>query len=283
MICRDACVFLFVSLLVSSSVNAIANDRERWLALHHAYTAALEAGEYKQAETIAREQLQFVKQHPLPHAEDNVSREAHSLSQIAVALVPQGDLKTAKKLFTQSLEMNIAMRGATSKHLIPILLRLAEVNRQQGQNEEAAETLRQAMRVKEVALTWQKKDEAFVELAELLNAQCQIMIAQREIDDAHKTAERAVSIKVPLPDSEQQQLAINLSQLGSLLRDQGEPAQAVSCLEEARKRYGKVANADRTEFANCLEHLASLYREAGREQDAVKVEAQLESMQTTPS
>ena len=239
MICRDACVFLFVSLLVSSSVNAIANDRERWLALHHAYTAALEAGEYKQAETIAREQLQFVKEHPLPHADDNVSREAHSLNQIAVALVPQGDLKTAKKLFTQSLEMNIAMRGPTSKHLIPILLRLAEVNRQQGQNEEAAETLRQAMRVKEVALTWQKKDEAFVELAELLNAQCQIMIAQREIDDAHKTAERAVSIKVPLPDSEQQQLAINLSQLGWLLRDQGEPAQAVSCLEEAPQALWK--------------------------------------------
>ena len=283
MICRDACVFLFVSLLVSGSVNAIANDRERWLALHHAYTAALEAGEYKQAETIAREQLQFVKQHPLPHAEDNVSREAHSLNQIAVALVPQGDLKTAKKLFTQSLEMNIAMRGPTSKHLIPILLRLAEVNRQQGQNEEAAETLRQAMRVKEVALTWQKKDEAFVELAELLNAQCAIMIEQKAIDDARRTTERALAIKVPLPDREQQQLARNLSQLGSLLRDQGEPAQAVSCLEEARKRYGKVANADRTEFANCLEHLASLYREAGREQDAVKVEAQLESMQTTPS
>ena len=80
-----------------------------------------------------------MKQHPLPHAEDNVSREAHSLNQIAVALVPQGDLKTAKKLFTQTLEMNIAMRGPTSKHLIPILLRLAEVNRQQGQNEEAAE------------------------------------------------------------------------------------------------------------------------------------------------
>ena len=283
MICRAACVFLFVSVLVASSANAIANDRERWLALHHAYTAALEAGEYKQAETIAREQLQFAKEHPLPHEEDNVSRQAHSLNQIAAALVPQGDLAAAKKLLTQSLEMNIALRGPTSKHLIPIMLRLAEVNWQQGQIEEAAETLRQAMRVKEVALTWQKKDEAFVELAELLNAQCQIMIAQRKIDDAHKTAERAVSIKVPLPDSEQQQLAINLSQLGSLLRDQGESAQAVSCLEEARKRYGKVANADRTEFANCLEHLASLYREAGREQDAVKVEAQLESMQTTPS
>ena len=280
---RAACVFLFLSLLASSSINAIANDRERWLALHHAYTAALEAGEYKQAETIAREQLQFVKEHPLPHAEDNVAREAHSLNQIAVALVPQGDLATAEKLFTQSLEMNIAMRGATSKHLIPILLRLAEVNRQQGQIDKAAQTLRQAMEVKEVALTWQKKDEAFVELAELLNAQCQVMIAQRKIDDAHKTAERAVSIKVPLPDSEQNHLARNLSQLGALLRDQGESAQAVSCLEEARKRYGKVANADRTEFANCLEHLASLYREAGREQDAVKVEAQLESMQTTPS
>ena len=283
MICRAACVFLFVSLLVSNSMNAIANDRERWLALHHAYTAAFEAGEYKQAETIAREQLQFVKEHPLPHEEDNVSREAHSLNQIAAALVPQGNLATAEKLFTQSLEMNIAMRGPTSKHLIPILLRLAEVNREQGQIEEAAETLRQAMKVKEVALTWQKKDEAFVELAELLNAQCQIMIAQRKIDDAHKTAERAVSIKVPLPDSAQQQLAINLSQLGALLRDQGESAQAVSCLEEARKRYGKVANVDRTEFANCLEHLASLYREAGREQDAVKVDAQLESMQTTRS
>ena len=282
MICRAACVFLFV-LLVSNSMKATANDRERWLALHHAYTAALEAGEYKQAETIAREQLQFVMEHPLPHEEDNVSREAHSLNQIAVALVPQGDLATAEKLFTQSLEMNIAMRGATSKHLIPILLRLAEVNRQQGQIEEAAQTLRQAMEVKEVALTWQKKDEAFVELAELLNAQCQVMIAQRKIDDAHKTAERAVSIKVPLPDSEQNHLARNLSQLGALLRDQGESAQAVSCLEEARIRYGKLANADRTEFATCLEHLASLYREAGREQDAVKVEAQLESMQTTPS
>ena len=283
MICRAACVFLFVSVLVADSANAIANDRERWLALHHAYTAALEAGEYKQAETVAREQLQFVKEHPLPHEEDNVSRQAHSLNQIAAALVPQGDLAAAKKLLTQSLEMNIALRGPTSKHLIPIMLRLAEVNWQQGQIEEAAETLRQAMEVKEVALTWQKKDEAFVELAELLNAQCQVMIAQRKIDDAHKTAERAVSIKVPLPDSEQNHLARNLSQLGALLRDQGESAQAVSCLEEARKRYGKVANADRTEFANCLEHLASLYREAGREQDAVKVEAQLESMQTTPS
>ena len=82
---------------------------------------------------------------------------------------------------------------------------------------------------------------------------------------------------------EQQKLARNLSQLGALLRDQGESAQAVSCLEEARIRYGKLANADRTEFATCLEHLASLYREAGREQDAVKVEAQLESMQTAPS
>ncbi len=280
---RNASLFLVVSLLVVNCANAIADDRERWLGLHHAYTAALEAGEYKQAETIAREQLQFAKDHPLPGEQGNVARQAHSLNQIAVALVPQGDLKTAKKLFTQSLEMNIAMRGPTSKHLIPILLRLAEVNRQQGQIEEAAETLRQAMRAKEVALTWQKKDEAFVELAKILNAQCQVMIAQRKIDVAHKTAERAVSIKVPLPDSEQQQLAINLSQLGSLLRDQGEPAQAVSCLEEARKRYGKVANADRTEFANCLEHLASLYREAGRDQDAVKVEAQLEEMQTTPS
>ena len=280
---RNACLFVVVSLLVVNCANAIADDRERWLGLHHAYTAALEAGEYKQAETIAREQLQFVKQHPLPHAEDNVSREAHSLNQIAVALVPQGDLKTAKKLFTQSLEMNIAMRGPTSKHLIPILLRLAEVNRQQGQIEEAAETLRQAMRVKEVALTWQKKDEAFVELAKILNAQCAVMIEQQSIDDALRTTERALAIKVPLPDREQQQLARNLSQLGSLLRDQGEPAQAVSCLEEARKRYGKVANADRTEFANCLEHLESLYREAGREQDAVKVEAQLEKMQTTPS
>jgi len=285
MICRAACVFLFVSVLVPyiANADAIANDRDRWLALHHTYTAALEAGEYKRAETIAREQLQFVKEHPLPHEEDNVAREAHSLNQIAAALVPQGDLAAAKKLLTQSLEMNIAMRGPTSKHLIPILLRLAEVNRQQGQIEEAAETLRQAMRVKEVALTWQKKDEAFVELAELLNAQCEIMIAQREIAAARQAAERAVSIKVPLPDSEQNQLARNLSQLGSLLRDQGESAQAVSCLEEARKRYGKVANADRTEFANCLEHLASLYREAGREQDAVKAEAQLESMQTTRS
>ena len=283
MICRDACVFLFVSLLVAHGADAIANDRERWLAMHHAYTAALEAGEYKQAETIARKQLQFAKDHPLPGEQGNVSREAHSLNQIAVALVPQGDLATAEKLFTQSLEMNIAMRGPTSKHLIPILRRLAEVNRQQGQIEEAAETLRQAMKVKEVALTWQKKDEAFVELAEILNAQCQVMIAERKIDDAHKTAERAVSIKVTLPDSEQQQLAINLSQLGALFRDQGEPARAVSCLEEARIRYEKVANADRTEFATCLEHLASLYREAGREQDAVKVEAQLESMQTTPS
>ncbi|MDG2207749.1 MAG: tetratricopeptide repeat protein [Pirellulales bacterium] len=280
---RNVCVFLFVSLLVASSVNAIADDRERWLALHHAYTAALEAGEYKQAETVAREQFQFAKEHPLPHEEDNVSRQAHSLNQIAGALIPQGDLATAKKLLTQSLEMNVALRGPTSKHLIPILLRLAEVNRQQGQIEEAAETLRQAMRVKEVALTWQKKDEAFVELAELLNAQCAMMIAQREIDDARKTAERAVSIKVPLPDSEQQQLAINLSQLGSLLRDQGESAQAVSCLEEARIRYGKVADADRAKFANCLEHLASLYREAGRDQDAEKVEAQLESVRAADS
>ena len=279
MICRAACVFLFVSLLVSGSANAIANDRERWLALHHAYTAALEAGEYKQAETIAREQLQFVKEHPLPHAEDNVAREAHSLNQIAAALVPQGNLKTAKKLFTQSLEMNIAMRGPTSKHLIPILLRLAEVNRQQGQIEEAAQTLRQAMEVKEVALTWQKKDEAFVELAELLNAQCAIMIEQKAIDDAHKTAERAVLIKVPLPDREQQQLARNLSQLGSLLGAQGKTAQAVSCLEEARKRYTQVSGADRVEVARCLAELAALYRSEGRERDADTVEGQRKALQ----
>ena len=279
MICRDACVFLFVSVLVSSSANAIANDRERWLALHHAYTAALEAGEYKQAETIAREQLQFVKQHPLPHEKDNVAREAHSLNQIAVALVPQGDLKTAKKLFTQSLEMNIAMRGATSKHLIPILLRLAEVNRQQGQIEEAAQTLRQAMEVKEVALTWQKKDEAFVELAELLNAQCAIMIEQKAIDDARRTTERALAIKVPLPDREQQQLARNLSQLGSLLGAQGKTAQAVSCLEEARKRYTQVSSADRVEVARCLAELAALYRSEGRERDADTVEGQRKALQ----
>ncbi len=279
MISRAACVFLFVSLLVFGSMNAIANDRERWLALHHAYTAALEAGEYKQAETIARKQLQFVMEHPLPHKEDNVSREAHSLNQIAVALVPQGDLATAEKLFTQALEMNIAMRGATSKHLIPILLRLAEVNRQQGQIEEAAQTLRQAMEVKEVALTWQKKDEAFVELAELLNAQCQVMIAQRKIDDAHKTAERAVSIKVPLPDSEQNHLARNLSQLGSLLGAQGKTAQAVSCLEEARKRYAQVSGADRVEVAQCLAELAALYRSEGREQDADRVEGQRKALQ----
>ena len=280
---RNVWLFLVVSLMVANCVNAFADDRERWLALHHAYTAALEAGKYKQAETIAREQLQFSKDHPLPGEQGNVAREAHSLNQIAVALVPQGDLATAEKLFTQSLEMNIVLRGPTSKHLIPILLRLAEVNRLQGQIDVAAETLQRAMRVKEIALTWQKNDEAFVELANILNAQCQVMIAQRKIDDAHKTAERAVSIKVPLPDSEQQQLARNLSQLGALLRDQGESAQAVSCLEEARIRYGKLANADRTEFATCLEHLASLYREAGREQDAVKVEAQLESMQTARS
>ena len=187
MICRAACVFLFVSVLVAYCADSIANDRERWLALHHAYTAALEAGEYKQAETVAREQLQFSKEHPLPHEEDNVSRQAHSLNQIAAALVPQGDLAAAKKLLTQSLEMNIALRGPTSKHLIPIMLRLAEVNWQQGQIEEAAQTLRQAMEVKEVALTWQKKDEAFVELAELLNAQCAIMIEQKAIDDARRT------------------------------------------------------------------------------------------------
>ena len=283
MIYRDACVFLFVSVLVAYSANVIADDRERWLALHHAYTAAMEAGEYKQAETIAREQLQFTKDHPLPGEHGNVSRQAHSLNQIAVALIPQGDLATAKQLLSQSLEMNIALRGPTSKHLIPILLRLAEVNRQQGQIDEAAETLRQAMRVKEVALTWQKNDEAFVELAKILNAQCAVMIEQQSIDDARRTSERAIAIKAPLPDREQQKLARNLSQLGALLRDQGESAQAVSCLEEARIRYGKLANADRTEFATCLEHLASLYREAGREQDAVKVEAQLESMQTTPS
>ncbi len=279
MICRAAYVFLLVLLLVSISMNAIANDRERWLALHHAYTAALEAGEYKQAETIAREQLQFVKEHPLPHQEDNVSREAHSLNQIAVALVPQGDLATAEKLFTQSLEMNIAMRGPTSKHLIPILLRLAEVNRQQRQIDKAAETLRRAMKVKEVALTWQKKDEAFVELAELLNAQCQIMIAQRKIDDAHTTAERAVAIKVPLPDDEQNQLARNLSQLGSLLGAQGKTAQAVSCLEEARKRYAQVSSVDRVEVARCLEELAALYRSEGRERDADTVEGQREALQ----
>ena len=280
---RAACVFLFLSLLASSSINAIANDRERWLALHHAYTAALEAGKYKQAEKIAREQLQFVKEHPLPHEEDDVAREAHSLNQIAVALIPQGDLATAEKLFTQSLEMNIAMRGPTSKHLIPILRRLAEVNRQQGHIDKAAETLRQAIKVKEVALTWQKKDEAFVELAELLNAQCQVMIAQRKIDAAHKAAERAVSIKVPLPDSEQNQLARNLSQLGSLLGAQGKTAQAVSCLEEARKRYAQVSSVDRAEVARCLEELAALYRSEGRERDADTVEGQREALQIEAS
>ena len=279
MICRAACVFLFVSVLVAYCADAIANDRERWLALHHAYTAALEASKYEQAETVAREQLQFVREHPLPHEKDNVAREAHSLNQIAVALVPQGDLKTAKKLFTQSLEMNIAMRGATSKHLIPILLRLAEVNRQQGQTEEAAQTLRQAMEVKEVALTWQKKDEAFVELAELLNAQCAIMIEQKAIDDARRTTERALAIKVPLPDREQQQLARNLSQLGSLLGAQGKTAQAVSCLEEARKRYAQVSGADRVEVARCLAELAALYRSEGRERDADTVEGQRKALQ----
>ncbi len=270
-------------LIFFAFISAASAIDDPWRQMYREYMMALEASNYARAESIARKQLRFAEENRLQHEEDNVGRIAHSLNCIANTLAHQGNYKEAKTYLTRSLSLNIDLRGPTSKHLIPILARLADLSRQVGEIDEAADYLRRAMEVKEVALTWQKKDEAFVELAELLNAQCAIMIAQREIDDARKTAERAVSIKVPLPDSEQQQLAINLSQLGSLLRDQGESAQAVSCLEEARIRYGKVANADRAKFANCLEHLASLYREAGREQDAVKVEAQLESMQTTPS
>ena len=90
---------------------------------------------------------------------------------------------------------------------------------------------------------------------------------------------RAVAIKVPLPDDEQNQLARNLSQLGSLLGAQGKTAQAVSCLEEARNRYAQVSSVDRVEVARCLEELAALYRSEGRERDADTVEGQREALQ----
>lgn len=270
-------------LIFFAFTSAASAVDDPWQQMYREYMTALKANNYALAESIARKQLRFAEEHRLQHEEDNVGRIAHSLNCIANTLAHQGNYKEAKTYLTRSLKLNVKLRGPTSKHLIPILARLANLSRQTGQTEEAAEYLQRAMEVKEVALTWQKKDEAFIELASLLNDQCAIYIQQQKYVSAQEVSRRALEIKIVLPDEQRQKIAANLIQLGSIFASNQDRAKAVPCFEQARDIYAQIATVDPSKLSSCLKNLAALYREAGREQDAVKVEAQLENMQTTPS
>jgi len=270
-------------LMFFAFTSAASAVDDPWRQINAEYRSALSANQYSRGDSIARKMLEFAQEHPLPHEEDNVARVAHSLNCIADSLAGQGKYDKARLYLTRSLNLNIELRGPTSKHLIPILARLADLSRQLGQIDEAADYLRRAMEVKEVALTWQKKDEAFVELASLLNDQCAVFIEQQKYALAQKVSQRTLDIQIVLPEVERQKTATNLVRLGSHFASRGDDAQAVPCFEQARDIYGQIAIADQTRLSSCLKNLAALYRQAGREQDAEKVEAQLERVQAADS